>query len=87
MQAIVSQGGAIPLQEVGGIARRSTPSGLVNPPLAVSAARGLAAVCAEQRVTVYDLAEADSEEEDGDGEDDGEAESDEDGMDDADGDA
>lgn len=66
------------LQEVEGVARRATPSGLVNPPLAVSAARGLAAVCAEQRVTVYDLAEAESDEEE-----DGEADSDKCGMDDA----
>lgn len=66
------------LQDIEGVARRSTPSGLVNPPLAVSAARGLAAVCAEQRVTVYDLAEAESDEEE-----DGEAGSDEGAMDDA----
>ena len=52
------------LESIEGIASRATPSGQVNPPLAVSVARGLAAVCAEQRVTVYDLAEADSDEED-----------------------
>lgn len=66
-QVVVGQGGVVRLETIEGIARRATPSGQVNPPLAVSAARGLAAVCAEQRVTVYDLAEADSEEEDEEG--------------------
>lgn len=58
MQEIVSNGGLVKLKDIEGVGSRSTPSGQVNPPLAVSVARGLATVCAEQRITVYDLVEA-----------------------------
>lgn len=68
MQEIVSNGGIVKLEDIEGVGSRCTPSGQVNPPLAVSVARGLATVCAEQRITVYDL--LDSEE--GDDEDDDE---------------
>jgi hypothetical protein len=64
MQEIVSNGGLVRLEDIEGVGTRSTPSGQVNPPLAVSVARGLATVCAEQRITVYDLVDA----EDGDDE-------------------
>jgi hypothetical protein len=42
---------------------QQTPSAAVNTPLAVSVARALAAVCAQQRITVYDLNDDDEEEE------------------------
>jgi hypothetical protein len=73
VQEIVRSGGLVKLGDIEGVGSRSTPSGQVNPPLAVSVARGLATVCAEQRITVYDLVDAEDadEEEDvcGEGED------------------
>jgi hypothetical protein len=75
MQEIVSNGGLVKLEDIAGVGTRITPSGHVNPPLAVSMARGLATVCAEQRITVYDLVDA----EDGDDDDDEEEEGEEEG--------
>lgn len=48
------------LDDLAGVRSRQTPSGLVNCPLAVSAARGLAAVFAMQRICVYDLEDDDA---------------------------
>lgn len=64
VQELIGAGGLVKLENIADVGSRSTPSGQVNPPLAVSVARGLATVCAEQRITVYDLLDA----EDGEGE-------------------
>lgn len=40
---------------------RAMPSAHVNPPLVVSVARGLVAVCAMQRITVFDMNDIEDE--------------------------
>ena len=57
---IASKGGIVNLCDIEEVVSRQTQSGLVNAPLAVSASRGLAAVCALQRITVYDLEDVDT---------------------------
>jgi hypothetical protein len=61
VQVIVEGGGVVRLSNISGIRSRATPSGSVSTPLAVSAARALAAVCATQRITVFDLEGQESE--------------------------
>lgn len=63
VQTIIDLGGVVQMGSVEGVKMRQTPSGLVNHPMAVSVTRGLAAVCAMQRMTVYDLEDEDQEDE------------------------
>jgi hypothetical protein len=62
---MVTHGAVVRLESVTGVQVRQTPSVAVNHPLAVSVARALAAVCAQQRITVYDLQDDDEDQEDG----------------------
>jgi len=58
-QVIAERGGVVSVSGLAGVVARQTPSGMVNAPLGVSVARGLATVCALQRITVYDLEDQD----------------------------
>jgi hypothetical protein len=62
-QALIKQGAVVPLSSIAGVQIRQTPSSAVNAPLTVSVARALAAVCALQRITVYDLNDEEEEDE------------------------
>jgi hypothetical protein len=57
VQAVVKHGSVVSLDSIEGVQARQVPSVAVAPPLAVSIARALAAVCAVQRITVFDLNE------------------------------
>lgn len=51
----MSNGATVDLSTLEGTQSRATSSAAVNAPLVVSVGRALAAVCAQQRITVYDL--------------------------------
>lgn len=70
--ALTKAGAVVRLDSVEGVKTRRTPSGMVNTPLVVSVSRALAAVCAMQRITVYDLDEDEEDEEGASGEEEGE---------------
>lgn len=65
VQTLMSQGASVDLSDVEGTQSRVTPSAAVNAPLAVSIGRALAAVCAQQRITVYDLKPDEFDDEEG----------------------
>ena len=54
----------VALSRIEAVQSRQMPSGAVNSPLAVSVKRALAAVCAMQRITVYDLNDDEEDDED-----------------------
>ena len=66
MQALRSADAVTNVSDIEGVLVRHTTASAVNPPLCVSVTRALAAVCALQRITVYDLNDEEEEEDEDD---------------------